>query len=195
MDYKKPQDTLVHGGIGLYPLTTADQVILSDGSRLEKDGKINADKLDGRTLAEIMLALYPVGAVYISANSTSPASLFGGTWTQLTDRFLLGAGNTYGVGSVGGESMHTLTRDEIPNYKIGRLATIVPPLHRNWSNDGISASSLGETSETKPGIADNNNNKITSGIQYGYDIYSYGGGSAHNNMPPYLAVYMWKRVS
>ena len=43
MDYKKPQSTLVQGGVGLYPLTTADQVILSDGSRLEKDGKIIAD--------------------------------------------------------------------------------------------------------------------------------------------------------
>ena len=43
MDYKKPQSTLVQGGAGIYPLTTADQVILADGSRLEKDGKINAD--------------------------------------------------------------------------------------------------------------------------------------------------------
>ena len=43
MDYKKPQSTLVQGGMGIYPLTTADQVILADGSRLEKDGKISAD--------------------------------------------------------------------------------------------------------------------------------------------------------
>lgn len=43
MNYKKPQSTLVQGGVGLYPLTTADQVILADGSRLEKDGKISAD--------------------------------------------------------------------------------------------------------------------------------------------------------
>lgn len=43
MEYKKPQSTLVHGGAGIYPLTTADQVILADGSRLEKDGKISAD--------------------------------------------------------------------------------------------------------------------------------------------------------
>lgn len=195
MDYKKPQSTLVQGGVGIYPLTTADQVILSDGSRLEKDGKINVDKLGGKTLAEIMLALYPVGAVYISANSTSPASLFGGTWTQLTDRFLLGAGNTYGAGSAGGEATHTLTRNEIPNYKIGDLAVMVPALHGNWSNGGISSSSLGDVSNTKPGLADKSNNSITSGIQYGYQIDSYGGGSAHNNMPPYLAVYMWKRVN
>ena len=43
MNYKKPQSTIVHGGAGIYPLTTADQVILADGSRLEKDGKINVD--------------------------------------------------------------------------------------------------------------------------------------------------------
>lgn len=43
MDYKKPQNTLVQGGACVYPLTTADQVILADGSRLEKDGKISAD--------------------------------------------------------------------------------------------------------------------------------------------------------
>ena len=43
MNYKKPQSTLVQGGTGIYPLTTADQVILADGSRLEKDGKISAD--------------------------------------------------------------------------------------------------------------------------------------------------------
>lgn len=43
MDYKKPQSTLVQGGAGIYPLTTADQVILADGTRLEKDGKINVD--------------------------------------------------------------------------------------------------------------------------------------------------------
>ena len=43
MNYKKPQSTIVHGGVGIYPLTTADQVILADGSRLEKDGKINVD--------------------------------------------------------------------------------------------------------------------------------------------------------
>ena len=43
MNYKKPQSTIVQGGVGIYPLTTADQVILADGSRLEKDGKISAD--------------------------------------------------------------------------------------------------------------------------------------------------------
>ena len=155
----------------------------------------NSSKLEGNTLAQIMLKAYPVGAIYISTSSTSPAYLFGGTWEQLTDRFLLGAGNAYGAGSAGGESMHTLTREELPNYKIGDLAVMVPAVHGNWSNGGIVACGLGDASRTKPGIADKSNNIIYSGIQYGWEIDSYGGGSAHNNMPPYLAVYMWKRVS
>ena len=54
----------------------------------------DSSKLGGKTLAEIMLAIYPVGAVYISANSTSPASLFGGTWESIGGRFLLGADAT-----------------------------------------------------------------------------------------------------
>ena len=43
MEYKKPQATIIQGNVGIYPLTTADQVILADGSRLEKDGRISAD--------------------------------------------------------------------------------------------------------------------------------------------------------
>ncbi len=45
---------------------------------------------------------YPVGTIYMSYDSTSPASLFGGTWVQIKDRFLIGAGNTYTAGTLGG---------------------------------------------------------------------------------------------
>ena len=173
MDYKKPQDTLVHGGIGLYPLTTADQVILSDGSRLEKAGKINADKLDGKTFAEIMLALYPVGAVYISVNSTSPASLFGGTWEILNDVFLLAAGSYANAGTFGGEAAHALTVNEIPSHAHGC---------------GVSQS------EASGQIAGSNMAITQFSREYGYTSY-VGGNQPHNNMPPYMAVYMWKRVS
>lgn len=193
MDYKKPQDTLVHGGIGLYPLTTADQVILSDGSRLEKDGKINADKLDGRTLAEIMLALYPVGAVYISANSTSPASLFGGEWTQINGRFLIGTGapenNDDGtspgnydktLGSKGGEATHTLTVNELPAHT--HTATVYSISSGNYT---ANAARLVYKDNTTTGW-------ISEGLSW---VNSTGGSQSHNNLPPYLAVYMWKRVS
>lgn len=198
MDYKKPQDTLVHGGIGLYPLTTADQVILADGGRLEKAGKINADKLGGRTLAEIMLALYPVGAVYISVNSTSPASLFGGTWEQIHGRFLLASGspdantdNWFGnitggwnavLGSTGGQDYHKLTINEIPLHDHNLI-------RQQWySADQVhsSASYSIFSWKTEEGGS--------TSSSYNGTVEATGGDNAHNNMPPYLAVYMWKRV-
>lgn len=180
MDYKKPQDTLVHGGIGLYPLTTADQVILADGGRLEKAGKINADKLGGRTLAEIMLEIYPVGAVYISVNSTSPASLFGGTWERLKDRFLLGAGDSYAAGGTGGEATHTLTVNELPAHT--HTATVY----------GINSG--GYTANAARLVYKDNTTTawISEGLSW---VNSTGGSQSHNNLPPYLAVYMWRRVS
>lgn len=183
MDYKKPQDTLVHGGIGLYPLTTADQVILSDGSRLEKAGKINVDKLGGRTLAEIMLALYPVGAVYISVNSTSPASLFGGTWEQIKGRFLLaygdnGDGWNYSLGSTGGEPTHKLTVNEMPSH--------THVIYRNIGTDDNNFSGHIANRVAANDTSDDNKQTVTSDAT--------GGSAAHNNLPPYLAVCMWKRV-
>lgn len=138
--------------------------------------------------------IYPVGAIYISVNNVNPSVLFGGTWEQIQDRFLLGAGSTYSAGSTGGEANHTLTQAEIPNYDIGNLATLVPIYHTNWANGGIIASNMGQTSKTKPGLKENGN-IMTSGTQYSYMINSNGGGKPHNNMPPYLAVYIWKRVN
>lgn len=78
-------------------------------------------------IKDIINIVYSVGSIYMSVNSTSPASLFGGTWEQIKDRFLLAAGDTYANGSTGSVT----------------------------------------TGDSQP----------------------------HNNMPPYLTVYMWKRVS
>ncbi|AAV30180.1 minor head protein [Lactobacillus phage LL-Ku] len=148
-------------------------------------------KINDRSIFDM---IYPVGSIYISVNNVNPSVLFGGTWEQIQDRFLLGAGSTYSAGSTGGEANHTLTQSEIPSYPIGNLPEIVPGNHGNWANRGIVASNLGETSPTKPGVKSNGNG-ITSGTQYSYMIYSNGGSQPHNNMPPYLAVYIWKRVS
>ena len=199
MAYKKPQNPLTNNGFGIYPLTTADQVILADGSRLEKNGIVsanvataaNSEKLDGRTLAEIMLALYPVGAVYISANSTSPASLFGGTWEQLKDRFLLGAGDSYAAGGTGGEENVTLTVEQLPEHYHS---------NSNKSTTGTWHDADGNTSRTK--VQTNENGDVytltkakRNGWIWGYNTGNVGGNQPHNNMPPYLAVYMWKRVN
>lgn len=120
--------------------------------------------------------VYPVGAVYISMNQTSPQTLFGGTWTQIQGRFLIGAGTAYPAGSTGGEATHTLTASEIPDHShsfkyTGQAEAI-----------GVNAIRLYQAESNQ------------------YNAYSGGqssncGGQAHNNLPPYMAVYMWTRTA
>lgn len=123
--------------------------------------------------ADICPTVYPVGSVYISTNSTSPASLFGGSWEQLQGKFLLGAGDGYTAGNTGGEATHTLTEDEIPE-------------HNHW---GAARFDYNVISGTHPSAASNGTNNNLP------QTNNAGGGQAHNNMPPYVVVYIWKRVS
>ena len=134
--------------------------------------------------------LHPVGSIYLSVSDTNPATLFGGTWEQIKDRFLLAAGSSYKAGATGGESAHTLTQSEIPKYKIGHIATAVPQYHSDWNNDGVTAATI--SAEDRRGTVKGTNGTDTT--QYGWNISTNGGGKAHNNMPPYLAVYVWKRI-
>ena len=73
----------------------------------------NSSLFDGMTRQQWLNTIYPVGSIYMSVNSTNPGSLFGGTWQQLQDRFLLGAGSDYSVGATGGSATmahtHTLS--------------------------------------------------------------------------------------
>lgn len=127
--------------------------------------------------------VHPVGEIFISTDADfDPNKTWGGSWVKLTDKFLVGAGNDYALGDVGGEAEHTLTVDEMPSHS------------HNFVHGG-SALCLGVTSGTE----------ITSGFASGSywanvnkrrsDIASTGGGKAHNNLPPYLAVNMWQRTA
>lgn len=117
---------------------------------------------------------YPVGAIYLSVTDTDPATLFGGTWERIGGRFLLGADDTYTAGSTGGEAEHTLTIDEMPKH--------------NHEIDNLNASGNATPYMTV---------QAQDKVGYGGNVQTmYAGGSQpHNNMPPYLAVFMWKRVS
>lgn len=124
-------------------------------------------------LSTLLQNIYPIGSIYMSVNNTSPADLFGGTWVQLKDRFLLGAGDNYTAGGTGGEATHILTQEELPSF------TVSVPCRINSTSGGSGAfdySSVWQEEKT---------HSITAG----------GNGEAHNNMPPYLVVYMWKRTA
>ena len=64
----------------------------------------------------ILSAMHPVGSVYMSTSSTNPSSLFGGTWTQIKDRMLIGAGGDYSALATGGAKSVTLTASNLPSH-------------------------------------------------------------------------------
>jgi hypothetical protein len=132
----------------------------------------------------------PVGSIYINADdSTNPNILLGyGTWVAISaGKMLLGANGlvidgayvqgTYAAGSTGGEATHTLTIDEIPAHA-----------------HNVDLQSLNSNSDAGSG-------RIATGGQGAEGLIplietsSVGGGQAHNNLPPYIVVYMWKRTA
>lgn len=120
--------------------------------------------------------IYPIGSIYFSVNSTSPQQLFGGEWEQIKDKFLLSAGDTYSGGSEGGEAAHTLTVDEMPSH-----------------THNLSASSVTPGDNVAGGVMISSHDLYPYGIDRG--VHSKGGSQPHNNMPPYIAVYVWKRTA
>ena len=141
-----------------------------------------ANKAVATKFSEIIRAIYPVGAIFISTDSTSPSTLFGGTWERIKDTFLLAAGSTYAAGATGGEATHTLTVDELPE-NMGTFRTL------SWGEDNTTTGAFSTTEQ----LADRAD---TAGNLYGTAQYKLsGGGQPHNNMPPYLAVYVWERIA
>ncbi len=169
---------------------------------------------------QILSIAYPIGSIYMSVNSTNPKEFFGGTWEALEDRFLIGASSKYLAETTGGEETHKLTNNEMPSHKhdnaISVKASQVSHKHSVWgstTHGGYGAGIRYNTSVRGFAGAEVNNGgteyhenflcgdaamlavspsiSVTSSISNA----NAGGNNAHNNIPPYLAVYMWKRIS
>ena len=124
---------------------------------------------------DVLDRLYPVGSVYISVLPVDPAALFGGAWERVKDAFLLAGGDTWAAGTTGGEAQHRLTVDELPSHTHPTLYYSISS--QRVGNSGGSVMAV-TSANTKDGITG-----------------STGEHEPHNNMPPYIAVYMWKRVA
>jgi microcystin-dependent protein len=156
-------------------------------------------------VSQTLQTIYPVGAYYISESATNPATLFGfGTWELLTDRTLMGAGSSYAVGAQGGEATHTLTVAEMPshrhalglstdndgNHSLSRPNSVI------WApSDHSPEANYPTGTKRKFGV---NGTFGDRGVTEFYDcgwISTTGTSSAHNNLPPYRAVYIFRRTA
>lgn len=165
--------------------STAGGVKLSDStsSTSSTNGGVAATPAAVKAaIAEAKLAAWPIGSIYMTVSNTSPESLFGGTWERISERFLLGASGSFPAGATGGESAHTLTQSELPNYSL----SVTNGSNVIRSKTGSFADAYVQTQSGGWGIPNWESKTVT--------VASGGSGKAHNNMPPYLAVYMWKRT-
>lgn len=147
------------------------------------------DTLKTDIAKDILNKTYPIGSIYTSVNSADPSTIFGGKWDSIGGKFLLGADATYTAGSTGGEATHTLTTAEMPAHK------------HNLSDDSRAHSiywgmkdadvHVGVNASEGAGADNNLGTKQKDWAVTG----TTGKGAAHNNMPPYLVVYMWKRTA
>lgn len=135
---------------------------------------------------EIFNLIYPVGSIYISTTSANPSTYFGGIWEAIAGRFLIGVGKntddnketwSFAAGQAKGAYNHTLNVSQIPNHSHGQYVTANagtggPANRTDFDGDGAGYSCYPQ----------------------GCNTMGTGGGQPHNNMPPYLVVYMWKRT-
>lgn len=140
----------------------------------------NSPTINSKISASFLGALYPVGSIYMSVNSTNPSSLFGGTWQRIQDTFLLAAGSSYSAGSTGGSASHTHEAGSL-QADVGNASGRVN-MRRSGTSAFTSTSYITGTAEGDEAIS-----------VFGTNVSGTSGSSS--SMPPYLAVYVWKRTA
>lgn len=154
--------------------------------------KVNKNTSDitliNTTIDDYWKTIYPVGSIYVSTSPTfDPQTTWGGTWLKTAKgRCLIGANDTYPLGSTGGEEAHYLAENEMPPH--GHSAGTASGFKLGHTGVSRSATdSYGEqflwVDQSSTDASDELNTNLS------------GGGESHNNMQPYLAVYIWERTA
>ena len=154
-------------------------------------------------LSDLINLIYPVGSIYMSVNNVSPETFLGGTWEQIQDTFLLCAGNSHLAGETGGEETHTLTTAETPAHTHTRgTMEITGSYNVYWSTvNSLSGAFYGSSATSNGSNQGGGSGNYFDGVNFKAsntwtgETSSVGSSQSHNNMPPYLAVYCWKRIS
>lgn len=181
---------------------TAEGLIALSADAKSRTIKLSTPDLS-KVYAQAKLDAHPVGSIYESTVSTSPATLFGGTWVAMDAGRVLVAqgkaatGTTFTAGATGGEEKHKLTTSEMPAHD----HTMSSAGEHNHEFAGTQSSSDDKTTEYEQ-TGDYNRTRAWLKTNYTQEsgshthtINSTGGGEAHNNLQPYEVVYRWKRTA
>lgn len=146
--------------------------------------------------------IYPIGSIYMSVNSTNPSTLFGGTWEQIEDRFLLACGTKHNNGETGGSAdaivvshNHTQTSH---NHNFGGGNLKVPRFENDdWGYSSKREMTYKSGDDYYPYSKTNNGGigQISNTGNATPTINNTGSSGTGKNMPPYLAVYCWVRIA
>ena len=128
---------------------------------------------------DLLEKVYPVGSYYWSQKNTSPEELFGGKWESISGRFLFSTDSNHSVDSTGGEEMHRLTENEMPSH--------------NHSYDRFNYFSYYSFNSIPGSDYYFPYNKTDTKFIYLATTNRAGGNQPHNNMPPYITAYCWRR--
>lgn len=144
--------------------------------------------------------IYPIGSIYTSTNSTNPKNIWGGEWSPIEGQFLLGASSTYSAGTTGGAATVTLTTEQMPAHDHGwkTLTGTVWNIPGQSATQEFSFSGILSSANKREGHGYTVNTTTANDgfvVNASHQHNTVGSGQAHDNMPPYLAVYMWKRTS
>lgn len=174
---------------------------------------IDIENIINSKLDEYWKRIYPVGSIYMSMEETSPETLFGGRWEKIQGKFLLASNTSHPLGQTGGEERHKLTTNEIPSHTHAHYHTHSAPNdipylvsqddikanldnYREWPKKVSSGGYHVVYAEkgSKAGIrSKNSTGAVTSNS---VNTGSAGGTNPiHNNMPPYIAVNVWRRLN
>ena len=171
------------------PTTQADTATGTPAGTVRINGTLDAASVG----LGVINAIYPVGSIYLTMAATSPAELFPGTtWEKLEGRFLLGTSSDYAAGSFGGEAEHELTEQEMPSHTHGCAEG---GAHSHAIDDGAPKTHYEGTPGSNAYEPNTGSRRTSQDGTHSHSINPAGGGQAHNNMPPYLAVNMYRRTA
>lgn len=199
----------------------ADGIELNDVVTVGQFNKKLSVALD--QLNRLASQLYPIGSIYMNVNNVEPSAIFGGTWEKMpAGRMLVNSSDDFTLGQIGGEKEHRLTEDELAAHNhdvnningdttstaklIGKFSSTIRPngditdvpykdgfgIISRKSEYGIHAKDGGDSSPGRNYVIDASHNHT---INLNINMLPSGKNQPHNNMPPYIVVNMWKRIS